>query len=432
MNPIPRDQGGVGASAALAAGLFGYAALFLFAVQAWRFPLPEVQSPPEPAAAALPPGPEPGIDSVPDRLGRGDALAGVLHRNGFSAADRAAANEALASVLDLRRLRTGQTLWVHRDPEGQPTRVDLEMGDWRVVSVMRTADGAWEASESQAKPVMHRELVAGTVSTSLYESMIDAGERPDLAVLIGTVLEYQLDLRRDTRRGDTWTVLVDKLRADGGTIGYGDTHAVRFLNDGEEILAFRYEFPDGSSGYYDENGRVLQRPFLASPVRYTRISSGFTSRRLHPVHRVYRPHYGVDYAAPHGRPVVATANGTVTDAGMRGPNGNMVTIRHPGGYQTKYLHLSRIPREIRPGRKVRQRDVIGYVGSTGTSTGPHVDYRLYKDGRPINPRANILPEGPPIAEEHRADFEARRDALWASLRAGSPPSTGRAAAVDAE
>ncbi len=395
----------------------GYVVLLLFALNTWPVPALDIRShepPASPAAASTLPAI--GMDSVPDRLMPGDGLGAVLRRNGFPPAETVEITETLQSVVDLRRLRPGQTLWLHRDLTGSPARVDLELGDWRVVSAERVAAGEWKVSETRMDPVAERELVAGAVRTSLYESLLEAGEEPELAVVIGTVLEYQLDLRRDIRRGDSWSVLVDKLSVDREFVGYGETHAVRFVNQGEEIFAFRYRFPDGSTGYYDENGRALRRAFLVSPVRYTRISGVFTSRRLHPVHRVYRPHYGVDYAAPHGAPVVATGNGTVTDAGMRGPNGNMVTIRHPGGYQTKYLHLSRIPKHIRPGRRVEQREVIGYVGSTGTSTGPHVDYRLYKNGRPINPRANLLPEGPPIPEPNRADFEAKRDALILALR----------------
>ncbi len=426
MTALSHERRAAGAAVACSLSLAGYAALFLAALNTWPAPSLDIRSPesPDPLPTG-PTAPDVGIDSVPDRLMRGDGLGSVLRRNGFSPAELKPVTDALASVLDLRKLRPGQTLWLHRDPGGHPARVDIQLDNWRVVSAERVGNGHWRARESRVDPAVSRELVAGVVETNLYASLIDAGEHPELAVLIGTVLEYQMDLRRDPRRGDSWSVLVDKLMVEDEFLGYGETHAVRFVNAGQEIFAFRYDFPDGSTGYYDEDGNAIERAFLMSPVRYTRISGVFTSRRLHPVHRVYRPHYGVDYAAPHGTPVVATGSGVVTDAGMRGPNGNMVTLRHPGGYQTKYLHLSRIPRHIRPGRRVDQREVIGFVGSTGTSTGPHVDYRLYQNGRPINPRANLLPEGPPIPDAYRADFEARRNTLMAALRSGRDGSKRR-------
>ncbi len=423
MTVLSGERRAVGAAIVCSLSLAGYAALLLVSLNRWPIPDMEIRSPEPPSPVSPgPPAPVASIDSVPDRLLRGDGLGGVLRRNGFPSTEVV---RTFDSVLDLRRLRTGQELWLHRDPSGEPARVDIHIDDLRVVSAERMSDGRWEARESQVDPDVSRELVAGTVETSLYDSMLAAGERPELAGLVGTVLEYQMDMRRDTRRGDSWSVLVDKIVVEGKFRGYGQTHAVRFVNAGEEIFAFRYGFPDGSEGFYDENGRALRRAFLMSPVRYTRISGVFTSRRLHPVHRVYRPHYGVDYAAPQGTPVIATGDGKVIDAGMRGPNGNMVTIRHSGGYQTKYLHLSRIPDHIRAGRRVEQREVIGYVGSTGTSTGPHVDYRLYRDGRPINPRANPMPEGPPIPDQHRADFEARRDRLVAALRSGGDAAERR-------
>ena len=324
----------------------------------------------------------------------------------------------------LRQLKAGQTVWMHRNQAGVPTRIELPFDDFRQLAVVRTGQ-AWTAREFTSERFERRDIVQGVVNTSLYDSLIAAGERPDLAALIARALEYDIDFHRDTRRGDTVSAVVDKLYGseDGGGQwkDYGDLHAVRYVNAGEPIFAFRFELPGGESGYYDFEGHSIRRTFLMSPVEYTRISGVFTSRRLHPVHRVYRPHYGVDYAAPHGTPVMATADGVVADAGTRGPNGKMVTLRHAGGYVTKYLHLSRIA--ARPGHRVSQREVIGYVGSTGVSTGPHLDYRLSRHGRPLNPRTHILPPGPPIPAEHEPAFVAWRDALMAAFDhpPGRPP-----------
>ena len=367
-----------------------------------------------------------GLFLVPDRFIRGDSLSDVLVRNGFSRREVHAVSEALGPVTDVRRLKVGQTLWLHRDSAGVPVRLELPLDDFREVALVRSVAG-WNAREFTAEPLNRREVVQGVVNSNLYQSLVGAGERGDLAVLIAGALEYDIDFHRDTRQGDSYSVVVDKLYDDTGEWkDYGELHAVRYVNAGRSIFAFRFELPTGESGYYDFEGNSIQRVFLMSPVAYTRISGVFTSRRFHPVHRVYRPHYGVDYVAARGTPVMATADGVVADAGSRGPNGNMVTLRHAGGYITKYLHLSRIPSEIRPGRRVTQRDVIGFVGSTGVSTGAHLDYRLSRHGMPLNPRTRILPPGPPIPAEHRGLFEAWREELVSDFERPERSSPTRA------
>ncbi len=410
---------------AVISGLLGGVVLFGAGVlKSWNGPLPDAPAMPAAMAATVPDGPQVGLFSVPDRFARGDSLSDVLVRNGLSHGEVAPVSTALTAVADVRRLKVGQTVWLHRDERGDLTRIELPLDDFREVAVFR--DGAaWDAHEFSREPLDRREVVQGEVDSSLYESLVRAGERGDLAVLIARALEYDIDFHRDTRAGDSYSVVVDKRYDDAGDWkDYGELHGVRYLNAGRPIYAFRFELPSGESGYYDYDGNSIQRTFLMSPVAYTRISGVFTSRRLHPIHRVYRPHYGVDYVAPLGTPVMSTADGVVTDAGRRGPNGIMVTLRHAGGYMTKYLHLSGFPPEIRPGRRVNQRDVIGYVGSTGVSTGPHLDYRLYRHGKPLNPRTHVLPPGPPIPAEHLALFEAWRDELVGSFErpARRPPS----------
>ncbi len=410
--PAPGPSPHFASATAVAGGLLAGTALFGVGVlKSWNGPLPEAPGMPAAAVAAVPDGPEVGLFSVPDRFVRGDSLSDVLVRNGLSFAEVGEVSAALTTVADVRRFRVGQTVWLHRDERGDLARIELPLDDFREVAVFRTGPD-WDARESSTEPLDRREVVQGEVDSSLYQSLVDAGERADLAGRIARALEYDIDFHRDTRVGDVYSVVVDKLYNGAGEWkGYGELHAVRYINAGRPIYAFRFELPTGESGYYDYRGNSIQRTFLMSPVEYTRISGVFTSRRLHPIHRVYRPHYGVDYVAPLGTPVRSTADGVVTDAGRRGPNGIMVTLRHAGGYLTKYLHLSGFPSEIRPGRRVNQRDVIGFVGSTGVSTGPHLDYRLYRHGKPLNPRTHVLPPGPPIPEEHLVVFEAWRDEL---------------------
>lgn len=410
---------------AVISGLLGGVVLFGAGVlRSWNGPLPDAPAMPAAVAAAIPDGPQVGLFSVPDRFARGDSLSDVLVRNGLSHRDVGSVSAALTAVANVRRLKVGQTIWLHRDERGDLARIELPLDDFREVAVLRTGT-AWDAHEFSREPLDRREVVQGEVDSSLYQSLVAAGERADLAGRIARALEYDIDFHRDTRAGDSYSAVVDKLYDDEGEWkGYGALHAVRYINAGRPIYAFRFELPSGESGYYDYDGNSIQRTFLMSPVEYTRISGVFTSRRLHPIHRVYRPHYGVDYVAPLGTPVRSTADGVVTDAGRRGPNGIMVTLRHAGGYMTKYLHLSGFPPEIRPGRRVSQRDVIGFVGSTGVSTGAHLDYRLYRHGKPLNPRTHVLPPGPPIPAEHLALFEAWRDELVGSFErpARRPPA----------
>lgn len=413
--------------AALGTGLLMAASL----PGSWDGALPP---PPEapPAELAAVPEAERLLFEVPDRFRRGDTLAAVLRRNGVGGAEVARLSEAFEEVDDVRALRADQTLLLHRDRRGQLSRIELPLEDTRTVELTREGDG-WLAREISVPTIERRDVVRGVVESSLWSSVVAAGHSPGLVAVMAQVLEYDMDFNRETRRGDSFAVVVDSLLdRSGKPRGYGEIHAVRYTNRGRDIHAFRFVLPSGEFGYYDAEGNSLRRNFLAAPLAYTRISGVFTSRRLHPVHRVYRPHYGVDYAAPHGTPVRATADGVVTDAGMRGPNGNMVTLRHSRGYETKYLHLARIPREIRPGRRVRQREVIGFVGSTGVSTGAHLDYRMYRYGRPLDPRSHNLPPGPPIPAEHRPAFETWRDALLQALAPPSEPAeTTRVAGPDA-
>lgn len=423
----PRPTPHLASATAVLSGLLAGAVLFGVGVlRSWNGPYPEAPGMPErPAAEAS--QPEIGLFLVPDRFVRGDSLSDVLVRNGFPQREVGVVTEALSPVADVRRLKVGQTVWLHRDQAGEPVRIELPLDDFREVALIRSR-GTWDAHESVTERISRREVVQGVVNSSLYESLVGVGERGDLAVLIARALEYDIDFHRDTRRGDSFSAVVDKLYdGEGGWKDYGELQAVHYLNAGRPIYAFRFELPTGESGYYDYDGNSIQRAFLMSPVEYTRISGVFTSRRLHPIYRVYRPHYGVDYAAPLGTPVMSTADGVVTDAGRRGPNGIMVTLRHAGGYMTKYLHLSRIPPEIRPGRRVTQRDVIGYVGSTGVSTGPHLDYRLSRHGRPLNPRTHILPPGPPIPDEYRGLFEVWRDELVRDFEQPRSPAPARPA-----
>jgi murein DD-endopeptidase MepM/ murein hydrolase activator NlpD len=249
-----------------------------------------------------------------------------------------------------------------------------------------------------------------------------------LAISLAELFSGQIDFENDLQPGDSFEVLFETTKYEGEFAGYGAILAARFTNEGREHQAYRWVHPGThKAGYYDEQGRSLRRFVLASPLRFTpRVSSGFSRRRLHPVHRTIRPHLGVDYAAPTGTPVVAVASGVVVSAGWAGGGGRQVRVRHASGFESYYLHLSAFAKGIRAGAHVDQGQLIGRVGSTGTATGPHLDYRLRRNGVFVDPRREHArqPPGEPIPATYLIDFSAARDERlqqFSTTLAAEPP-----------
>ena len=264
--------------------------------------------------------------------------------------------------------------------------------------------------------------------SSLISAVDATGERVQLAISLAELFSGQIDFENDLQPGDSFEVLFETTKYQGAFAGYGPILAARFTNEGKEYQAYRWVHPGTQkAGYYDEQGRSLRRFVLASPLRFTpRVTSGFSRRRLHPVHRTVRAHLGVDYAAPTGTPVVAVANGVVVSAGWAGGGGRQVRIRHASGFESYYLHLSAFAKGISAGAHVDQGQLIGRVGSTGTATGPHLDYRLRRNGVFVDPRREHArqPPGEPIPAVYLTDFGAARDEMlqqFATTIAAEPP-----------
>jgi murein DD-endopeptidase MepM/ murein hydrolase activator NlpD len=267
--------------------------------------------------------------------------------------------------------------------------------------------------------------------TSLISAMDAAGEKVQLAISLAEIFGGEIDFENDLQPEDSFEVLVEKTAYEGQFAGYGDILGARFVNEGRVHQAYRWMHPTtGKAGYYDEEGRSLRRFFLASPLRFSpRVTSGFSRRRLHPVFRTYRAHLGVDYAAPTGTPVVAVASGVIVSAGWAGGGGRQVRIRHAGGLESYYQHLSAFARGIRAGTHVDQGQTIGRVGATGTATGPHLDYRLRKNGSFVDPRREHArqPPGEPIPAELIAEFDTARDSVKGQLSTAPPPAPAASA-----
>jgi murein DD-endopeptidase MepM/ murein hydrolase activator NlpD len=331
---------------------------------------------------------------------------------------------AVRSVFDPRRVRADQPYQItSSDGEIREFRYQIDRDQVLRVAAGEADDGE-PAFEAEIVEIPRRvEVDALTVeisaeSPSLVGALEAAGENIELGLVLAEILGGEVDFNTELQPGDTIEVLFDRVIREDSVTSYGDVKAALMRNGDREISAIRYVAADGRAGWYDRSGRSLKRQFLRSPLAFSRVTSGFSLRRFHPVHRTYRPHLGVDYGAPTGTPVRAVAAGTVEFAGFNGEAGRMVRLRHAGGYQTLYLHLSALGPGIRAGARVSQEQVIGRVGMTGTATAPHLDYRMIKNGRYVNPIAelNRMPKGDPIPTGALDAFAAERDAFLEDLR----------------
>jgi len=253
----------------------------------------------------------------------------------------------------------------------------------------------------------------GVVKGSLWSTMKSLGLSPVLAIKMSEILAWQIDFNA-VRNGDKFKVIYDNNYIDNEFIGTGIIKALMFEHMGEQFYAFRFK-EGNKTGYFDYDGGSMRKAFLKAPLKFTRISSRFTHRRYHPILHIYRPHLGIDFAAPIGTPVQAVGDGVVLVAHRKGAEGRFVKIRHNSTYSSGYMHLSRYGKGIRPGKHVNQGDVIGYVGSSGLSTGPHLDFRFWKNGTPVNYLAQKFPPSNPVKKEYMERFIEIRDSLKKEL-----------------
>jgi murein DD-endopeptidase MepM/ murein hydrolase activator NlpD len=314
-------------------------------------------------------------------------------------------------VFDVRRLKSGQPYRVYTDSTG--------VGRFMIYERDLTSYVVFDLGPEPNVRVEEREVsvrtrtVEGSISQSLYMTLVDQGTDPHLANEMANVFAWQIDFSR-LQVGDTFRILFEEKFVGDKYVGVGNVLAARLGHRGEDFQAFH--FASGNvDEHYDQNGNSLRKAFLIAPVEYKRISSGFTQRRFHPVQKRYKAHLGTDYAADTGTPIMATGDGVVTEAKYGQYNGNYVKIRHNGTYTTQYLHMSKIKSGIRPGVAVRQGDIIGYVGSTGLATGPHVCYRFWKDGVQIDHRKEKIPSSGPIPPQYLTEFNVQRDQYLLAL-----------------
>lgn len=339
-------------------------------------------------------------------VSQGDT-AGVLLQEWLPMEDVHSLVDACKNVYSLTRIRAGQPYVVYRDGEDF-SRFEYEIDDDRRLVVCRE-DARWVATVEDIHYDILLEKVEGVIDSSMFETMSDIGESPVLAVRLADVFAWEINFIRDIQPGDSFRVLLEKRYRDGEFKGYGKMLAAEFVNKGSKYEAFLFKDSFGNAAYFNAAGDSLKRAFLKAPLSFTRISSRFNLRRMHPVFHTVRAHPAVDYAAPSGTPVKAIGSGTVTFRGWGKGAGNYISLKHANGYESMYLHLSGFAKKLQKGGRVRQGEVIGYVGSTGYSTGPHLDFRMKKNGQFVNPEKILSPRDESVPAKMLAKYKAERD-----------------------
>ena len=354
-------------------------------------------------------------------IASGETLSDILDRYGVSAVKIDEIVKKSKGIFDLRGIRQGNRYTVFTTMDSlqkiQYFVYEQNLKDYLVIDFRDTIQLRKQAKEVVTK----RRMGEAEIESSLWNAAVAGGMNGALAMNLADVYQWTIDFY-GIQKGDKFKVIYDELFVDDKSIGVGTIWGAWFEHGGKSYYAIRYEYNDGKKiekGYWDEEGKSLKSAFLKAPLKYTRISSKFTNSRLHPILRIRRPHYGVDYAAPMGTPVQAIANGTVIQKSYDRASGNMLKIKHAHGYVSGYLHLKGYAKNIKVGSVVQQGDLIAYVGSTGSSTGPHLDFRIWKNGTPIDPLKMVGEKGEDIAAKYRADYNRVKDAVIAELN-GAP------------
>ncbi len=374
----------------------------------------------EVAPVILPPKPV-VLESL---LRPGDTLERALLHGGVARAEATAIIAALGGAVNTRRLRPGDRIQVARTADGALLGVSYWATPAAGHEVRRDGEG-WRV-RPVGRPVETRVApLTGRLARSLFETMAELGESPALTARFVSLFEWDFDFAADCLPSDQFRLLVEKQYADGEFLGYGDILAAQYRSAERPVVtAVAFADAAGRTAHYDAEGRSVRKAFLRAPLDFTRITSGYSHARVHPILGGVRPHLAIDYGAPAGTPVRAVADGVVVYAGWRGGNGISLTLRHGHGYQTMYNHLSRV--EVKPGERVRQRQVVARVGATGLATGPHLDYRVFKDGRPVNPLGESFVPGEPVPAAQREAFGELLHTLLDRLDREAPFSDAQA------
>jgi len=337
------------------------------------------------------------------KIREGEFLSNILTRYGVSYLTIDKVARAARPIFDVRYLQEGKPYYILRNKDSiaccfiyQPTAVQY------VVYNFSNPDSVRVYQDEKKVKRVERE-VAGVINSSLYETMQEIGVNALLALKLADIYAWTIDFYR-IQKGDRFKVIFEEKMVDGEFVGIGDIKAAVFYHRNEPFYAFYFD-DSSAAGYYDEKGVSVRKAFLKSPVKFSTLTSRYSLKRYHPILKRVKAHLGTDYAAPYGTPILSTADGVVIAASYTRGNGNYVKIRHNSTYTTQYLHMKNFAKGVRPGKVVKQGDVIGYVGSTGLATGPHVCYRFWKNGHQVDPLREKFPPSKPLPEEKKGAFE---------------------------
>jgi murein DD-endopeptidase MepM/ murein hydrolase activator NlpD len=389
---------------------------------------PDTNSVPGPGSVSIPEKSESEGEAVEApvrvetrRVRRGDTLYGIFSDFGLPESQILELSRCRIDGIDPSRLVAGRSYRLFLQ-ENRVVEYHYEPDQERIVCVKFSDDGPTLTVEPIPYEVENFTL-RGRIEDSLFAAVDSIGERPSLAMDLADIFAWQVDFFRDLRKGDSFVVLVEKYYRENEFVRYGKILAAKFVNDGHEHQAYLFRTENGQLDYFDETGGSLRKQFLKVPLRFRRISSGFSKGRLHPVTGRVTPHLGVDYAAPTGTPVMAIGDGKVVLRKSDSINGRMIKIRHNSVYSSAYLHLNGFAKNIKVGSLVRQGQIIGYVGRSGRATGPHLHFAMYRNGQYVDPRRISVPRASSVTESDRDAFRARVEDLSPFLQ---PDSGNRA------
>ena len=347
------------------------------------------------------------------QVSAGQNFMAALERFGLNAEEAANASAAAQRAFNLRQVRAGNTITVGRSVVGELREIDYKIDTDRMLKIVPDT-GGFSAKIQEIPTKTEIIAVSGRVDDSLFNAVEDAGESAELALRLAQIFGYDLDFYTDPRKGDAFRIVLEKKKYRNGQLAsYGKIFAAEYENAGKKYQALLFHDPAGQPGYYSADGKSLQKAFLRSPLKFgAPVTSHFSHARFHPILKTVRPHMGTDYGAPIGTPVQTIGSGRVIFAGRKGGEGNMVQIKHFNGYETMYLHLSRM--FVRAGEHVEIGKTIGLVGNTGLATGPHLDFRILQKGEYKNFERLGLPPSDPVTKKNWPEFAVVRD-KWLPL-----------------
>ena len=358
----------------------------------------------------------------------GNTLSGILNDHGvkIDQMPRLLTDDTVKQYLS--NLKIGQELEIHQLPDGGFQSLTTRVGKDRRITINRTNDD-FEVASIDLPLEKERVVTSGTIQQSLYLAAQQADLKQSTIMELADIFQWELDFAKDIRKGDQFSLVYDRLYREGRYIGDGDILAAEFIRGGKTHRAIRFTTDDGTTGYYSPDGKSKRRTFMRHPVDVVRITSRFNPNRLHPVLHQLRAHRGVDYGSPTGSPIYATADGKVAFSGVKGAYGNTVVLQHGKKFSTLYAHMSKIAEKSKSGARVKQGDVVGYVGKTGRVTGPHLHYEFRVNNKQIDPLKVELPAAQPIDSKYLPELKALSDEMTAQMRSVLPAADQQVASA---